>query len=71
MVQPSVGNSVFQFVKKYSLYLNRFEVLITAGFQITSSPQDFMSGSEIYELESTYDEIVSSITPLKGQEAFY
>jgi hypothetical protein len=66
-----LGNNTYQLVKKYSLNLNRFEVLITASFQLTSSPEKLMNEDEIYELETVYDEIVFSISPLEGEDKFF
>ena len=56
--------SQIQFFKKYCLYLNRIEYLLTAGLHFASAGQKLPTDDMIRDSEGVYDEIVLSFKPL-------
>lgn len=55
-----IGQSQLQFYKKYCLFLNRTEYLITAGLWSASSGDKLPTDQMLEDSEKVYDEIVSS-----------
>ncbi len=55
-----IGQSQIQFFKKYCLYLNRVEYLLTAGLYFASSGQKLPTDQVIKASERNYDEVVLS-----------
>jgi hypothetical protein len=61
-----MGPSQIQFFKKYCLYLNRVEYLITAGLYFASSGEELPTDQMIEDNERIYDEIVLSFKLLNA-----
>jgi hypothetical protein len=62
-LRPSGGEQA-QFIKKYCLYFNRIEYLMTGQLYLASAGQKLPTGEMLSESERIYDEIVLSFRPL-------
>jgi len=61
-----IGASQIQFFKKYCLYLNKIEYLLTAGLYSAVPGRKLPTDQVLKDSERVYDEIVSSFTLLDG-----